>query len=272
MLRERLAIALLLLPLVLWVIASGGWIFLIAIALALGLAAAEFGFIFQRHGRRPAVPLMVCGAVLLALFRHLFGFQHAPALLSALVLSSMVWHLVDYERGAQTSGTDFAITLGGLFYVGWIGSYLVSLRQLPAGEWWLLLALPAVWLADSAAYFVGRAIGRHRLAPRLSPKKSWEGYLAGVIFGAAGSAGLALLWRVGAGPQSPLSAGRGVLLGAVVGALATLGDLGVSMIKREMAVKDTGSIIPGHGGALDRLDSWIWAGVLGFYVVGLFFH
>jgi phosphatidate cytidylyltransferase len=83
---------------------------------------------------------------------------------------------------------------------------------------------------------------------------------------------LALLWRVGAGPQSPLSAGRGVLLGAVVGALATLGDLGVSMIKREMAVKDTGSIIPGHGGALDRLDSWIWAGVLGFYVVGLFFH
>ena len=267
MLRERVAIALLLIPLVLWVVASGGWLFLLGIGAALALAAAEYGAIFRRQGRRPAVPLMVLGVLLLAGFRFFFAFDHTAVLLAGLILSSMVWHLVDYERGASSSGTDFALTLAGLLYIGWIGSYLISLRNMEHGEWWFLLALPAVWIADSAAYFVGRAIGKHRLAPRLSPKKSWEGYLAGVIFGAAGGAGFAQLWRIGAGPGSTITPLGGLIVGAVVGALATLGDLGVSMIKREMQVKDSGALIPGHGGALDRIDSWIWAGVLGFYTV-----
>jgi phosphatidate cytidylyltransferase len=146
---------------------------------------------------------------------------------------------------------------------------LVSLRSLPDGLWWLLTALPSVWVGDSAAYFVGRAFGRHRLAPRLSPKKSWEGYLAGIVGAAAAGAGFAALWGVAAGPSASVTPERGLVLGAVLGLLTTLGDLGISMIKREVQVKDSGTLLPGHGGALDRLDSWLWAGAIGYYLIGL---
>lgn len=265
MLRERVIVVVLLLPLVLYLVAVGGWPYVAGVALVLGLAAREYAGLFRRLDLRPATPLLILGVVALVVARWLNGFALAPPLLTALILGAMAWHLVDYERGAARSGTDFAVTLGGMLYLGWLGAYLVSLRALPDGRWWVLLALPAVWLADSAAFFVGRAIGRRRMSPRLSPKKTWEGYLAGVAAGALGGAGLALLWgRFGAGPASlPFN---GLVLGGVVALLAPLGDLGVSMLKREVGVKDTGRLLPGHGGALDRLDSWLWAAALGFYL------
>lgn len=265
MLKERLAVSLILLPLAVWVIADGGWLYLAAAGTVLALAGAEYALLFRRHGLRPSLPLIVVGVVALTLDRFVAELEHAPLLLTVLCLASMVWHLVDFERGAPRSGTDFGVTLGGILYLGWIGAYLVSLRRLPLGEWWLLVALPSVWLADTVAYFVGRKYGRHRLSPRLSPKKSWEGYLAGVIGGAAAGAGLAAIWRVGAGPATVLNPATGLIVGMLVSVLAPLGDLGESMIKREIGVKDSGTLFPGHGGAFDRLDSWLWAGVLGYY-------
>src|SRR3990170_4629643 len=225
MLRDRVIVALLVLPPVFWVITVGGWPFALTVALVACFAVAEFGMLYRGQRLRPAVPLMVAGVLVLLAARHLSGFESTPALLAGLCLIGLTWHLVDYERGAERSGMDFAITLVGAVYVGWLAAYLISLRQLPDGKWWVLLALPTTWLADSAAYFVGRAVGRHRMSPRLSPKKTWEGYLASVV-----------------------------------------GDLGISMIKRDVGVKDTGSLIPGHGGVLDRIDSILWAGVLGFYL------
>jgi phosphatidate cytidylyltransferase len=257
---------LLLLPLALWVIADGGWLYLAAVGLVLVLAAAEFALLYRRNGFRPSLALVVAGAAALTLSRFISGFEQAPLLLTALFLVAMTWHLVDFERGAPHSGTDFALTVAGILYLGWIGAFLISLRRMPDGEWWLLVALPSVWLADSAAYFVGRAMGRRRLAPRLSPKKTWEGYWAGVAGGALSGALFGAVWRVGAGPASALDAGNGLLLGLVIGALAPLGDLGESMFKREIGVKDSGTLLPGHGGALDRLDSWLWAAVIGFYL------
>jgi phosphatidate cytidylyltransferase len=127
-----------------------------------------------------------------------------------------------------------------------------------------MLVLPTVWIADTTAYGIGNWIGRRPLAKKLSPNKTWEGYLAGVIFGAASGVGLALLWGTKASSITPV---RGGLLGMVIAILAPLGDLGVSMIKRELRVKDTGSLLPGHGGALDRIDSWLWAAVLGYYLI-----
>jgi phosphatidate cytidylyltransferase len=266
MLKERVGVTVLLLPLALWVISDGSWLYLAAVGLVLALAAAEFALLFRRHGFRPSLVLVVGGAAVLTFSRFVSGFEQSPGLLTGLVLAAMTWHLVDFERGAPRSGTDFAITVAGILYLGWVGAYLISLRRLPDGEWWLLLALPSVWLADSAAYFVGRAMGKHRLSPRLSPKKTWEGYLAGVGGGALAGALFGALWQIGAGTMSGVSPGNGLLLGLVIGAIAPLGDLGESMIKREIGVKDSGTLLPGHGGALDRLDSWLWAGVLGFYL------
>jgi phosphatidate cytidylyltransferase len=122
-------------------------------------------------------------------------------------------------------------------------------------------------IADSGAYFVGRAWGRRKLAPTLSPGKTWEGYLAGIVTGGLLTWLLATLWPKVAGVQTTLSGTHGLILGVVVAVVAPLGDLAVSMIKRSVDVKDSSSIIPGHGGALDRVDSVLWAAVIGYYYV-----
>jgi phosphatidate cytidylyltransferase len=267
MLGERSVVAILLVPVVVWVVATGGWVFAAAVALILGLAGAEYGRLFGHSGLRPALPLLALGPAALALARHAGGFSAAGGMLALVTMLTMTWHLLDYERGGRTSGGDFAVTLSGIVYLGWIGAYLVSLRDLSHGQWWVLIALPVIWLADSAAFIVGKAIGRHPLAPRLSPKKTWEGYWAGVIVGALAGAGLAHLWRIGAGPASPVGWPWGLALGLLISSLAPLGDLGVSMIKRQHQIKDSGHLIPGHGGALDRLDTWLWAAALAYFAL-----
>jgi phosphatidate cytidylyltransferase len=133
-----------------------------------------------------------------------------------------------------------------------------------------MTVVPAIMLADSGAYFVGQAWGQRKLAPALSPGKTWEGYLAGVITGAVLTSLLASLWRVGAGDGTTLSAVHGLILGGLIAIVAPLGDLAVSMIKRHVGAKDSSDLIPGHGGALDRVDSIVWAAVIGYYYLQWF--
>jgi phosphatidate cytidylyltransferase len=230
-----------------------------------------------RIGRlQPAAVLIIAGTLALVFARFLDdGFENSPWILSLLVLAGMTYHLVAYERGRDQAGTDFGITMAGVLYFGWIGAYLISLRQLPEGLWWVLLALPIVWLADSGAYFVGRRWGRHKLSPRLSPKKTWEGYFGGVVVGVIGGGVLAaLIARFAApiGEALAITPMRGLILGLVLSTITTLGDLGESMIKRQVGVKDSGNLLPGHGGAFDRIDSWLWAGVLAYYVIVYLFR
>jgi phosphatidate cytidylyltransferase len=267
MLRTRVLVAVILLPIGLGVIYLGGWIFTAFIALILGLAAWEFADLFRKSGFQPATVIMVAGAVLLAGGRFLDGFESASWIFTLLILTSMAYHLVAYERGRDQSGTDFTITLSGTLYLGWLGAYLISLRALPAGAWLIWLVLLAVFLADSAAYFIGRRFGRHKLSPRLSPKKTWEGYLAGVIAGTLGAALVAYLWGLWAGPDFTVTPWQGALLGLVISVITTLGDLGESMIKRQSGVKDSSNLLPGHGGVFDRIDSWLWAAPIGYYFI-----
>jgi phosphatidate cytidylyltransferase len=267
MLRQRLLVILLLLPVGLCLILLGGWFYLGAIALILGSAAWEWAGLFQTGGLRPARLLVVVAVVCLAAARQLSGFSTAPMLLSLICLADMAWHLVDYERGAAHSGTDLTVTLAGSLYLGWVGSYLISLRSLPGGGQRLLTVLLIIWLADTAAYAVGKTWGKRRLAARLSPKKTWEGYLAGIAAGALAGALLVPVWHALGAPAPEMAVGHGLLLGLAIGTLAPLGDLGISMIKREMGVKDSSKLLPGHGGMLDRIDSWLWAAVIGYYLV-----
>jgi phosphatidate cytidylyltransferase len=270
MLRQRILIAILFLPLLLIVIVIGKWLFALTVAIALGIAAVEFGGMFRTNGFRPALPILFLSAGVLAVERYFFEFEYTPVLLTILCLAAMTWHVIDYERGAANSGTDLSLTLGGSIYVGWIGAYLISLRALPDGMWWVLLVLTIIWAADIAAYFVGKAIGKHPFSPRLSPKKTWEGYFAGILAAVLVGAALGALWQFAAGTyESSLDSIQGAILGLVVGALSPIGDLGISMIKRELDVKDTSSLLPGHGGLLDRIDTWLWAGVLSYYFVFL---
>ena len=265
MLRQRVIVAVILLPIGLVLIYLGGWAFAALIALILGLAAWEYARIFKSGGFSPASWLVIGGAVALAIGRAWNGFQSADWLISLLVLAAMTYHLITYERGRDQAASDFAVTLSGIFYVGWIGAYLISLRNLPDGMWWMLIVLPAVWLADSGAYFVGRSIGKRKFSPRLSPKKTWEGYIGGILVGTLGTALLAVLWDlIQPGVVTPIQAG---MIGLGISVITVLGDLGASMVKRQFGVKDSSNLIPGHGGVFDRIDSWIWAGVIGFYIV-----
>ncbi|MEW6716005.1 MAG: phosphatidate cytidylyltransferase [Chloroflexota bacterium] len=265
MLIKRLLVAIPLIPIGLLAIYYGGYYYIAIVTLLLSIAAWEYVQLFRRGGGRPAMVVVVAGTVFLVLGRVVWGFTQAPTLLSGILLVSMVYHLVDFERGRQEAGSDFALTIAGVFYLGWLGAYLISLRDLEGGVWWVLTALPSVWIADSGAYFIGKGFGRHPLSPRLSPKKTWEGYLGGVIVGTVGTALLTALWRIGAG--SVLTPVRGAILGFILAVLTPLGDLGESMFKRQVGVKDSSNLIPGHGGAFDRIDSWLWSGVLAYYVI-----
>lgn len=265
MLLKRILVAIILVPIGVAVILVGGWVYSLGIAVILALAGWEYTRLMQAGGFKPAGVLVVGGVALLVLGRGLNGFTSAPGLLSLLVLLSMTYHLAAYEGGRDPSGSDFAVTLGGIVYLGWIGAYFISLRTLPDGKWWVLLVLPAVWAADSGAYLIGVRFGRHKLSSRLSPKKSWEGYLAGVVAATLAGALLAWAWEAFASPAW-ISVWKGALLGLLLAALTLLGDLGESMIKRQVGAKDSSHLLPGHGGVFDRIDSWLWGVVIGYYL------
>ena len=205
------------------------------IALFLGVAAWEYSRIFTKVDSKVSEVLLIVCVVLIAAARTFFP-DLAVAALTLSILAAMTWHLFDYEKGRDKAATDFAATTGGIVYLGWIGTYLITLRTMPGGLWWLVIVLPTIWLADMAAYFVGVRYGKHRLSPRLSPKKTWEGYWAGVIFGTISSVALVFLWHSLGGPT--LLWWKAAALGAALSILTTLGDLGESMFKRQAGMKD----------------------------------
>jgi phosphatidate cytidylyltransferase len=148
------------------------------------------------------------------------------------------------------------------------GSYLVKLRFLPDGLYWLILVVAPAGISDVGAYFAGRLFGRHKLAPMLSPNKTVEGYLGGLLTSTiTGYIAGAL-----SGIHNPAFSGsQGLLVGLIIGIICPLGDLGKSVFKRQFNLKHTSNLIPGHGGVLDRVDTWLWAGVVGYYLVFFFF-
>jgi phosphatidate cytidylyltransferase len=249
------------------VIYGGIFFYLLAVVVLSG-AAWEYVRLYRAVQLEPN-QIVTIGGVLCIITARFFFKEAAVPLFVLLVLLAMAVHLVAYERGRDRAGIDFAVAVTGMVYLGWLGSYLLDLRQLPQGAWWLMLVLPIVWGADTGAYAIGAVYGKHKMTPRLSPKKSWEGYIAGLITSIAVGAFFAYAFS-SLGPQplggviTPL---QGAFLGFVIGALATLGDLGESMFKRQGGLKDSSNIFPGHGGFFDRIDSWIWGAALGYFVI-----
>jgi phosphatidate cytidylyltransferase len=249
----------------------GGIPFFVLISIFLCGAAWEFSRMFAAQSYQPSLPMTVLGTLIIILVRS-FRPQLAAPTLSLVILLAMTIHLIAYERGRDQAGTDFAITVAGIIYFGWIGAYLIDLRFLPNGGWWLMLALPIVWLTDTGAYAIGAAYGKHKMAPRLSPKKSWEGYWAGVFTGVLGGAFLVWAYSTFGGLKGDINILQGFVLGIILSMLTILGDLGESLIKRQAGMKDSSNVFPGHGGFFDRIDSWLWAGVLSYYFIVWFLN
>lgn len=264
---QRTIVAAILLPIAVGAIYYGGYAFAIFIILFLGGSAWEYGQLLQKVSLRPSPPLVLGGVVLLGVLRTLFQFEYLAAALSALIFIGAFYHILQYERGDTRPAHDFGATLSVIFYIGFLGPYLISLRALSDGMWWTFLVLPIVWIADTFAYLVGSSIGKHKLAPKTSPNKTWEGYWAGVITGILGSLGLVTLYNRVFQAGLDISALEACLLGLIISALIPLGDLTESFIKRQAGEKDSGVIFPGHGGFFDRLDSFFWAAPIGYYLI-----
>jgi phosphatidate cytidylyltransferase len=269
---KRTLTALLLLAIAVPVILFGGVSFFLFIAFFVVLASWEYVQMYRAVQMQPSAVVTVGGTVLLLVTRGFFD-QYSELTLACLVLIAMTVHLVAYERGRDQAALDFAVTLGGIIYLGWIGAYLLDLRALPNGGWWLMLVLPSVWMADTAAYVLGSKYGKHKMTPRLSPKKSWEGYFAGVFTGTLAGGFFAWAYNVNtfAVGHLTISIWQGAALGLALSLLTTLGDLGESMFKRQGGIKDSGAVIPGHGGTFDRIDSLLWAAVIGVFWIRWFF-
>lgn len=261
---ERLLVIAVLLPVGMLLIHFGGLPYDLFITAVLGMAGWEYVQLFKHTDWHPGRNLVIVGILLLSLERTFFAGAYSVTLISLIILCTTAYHLFQYEKGRDGAGIDFGITLGGILYLGWLGPYLISMRALPDGKWWLLMVLPTVWMVDVGAYLVGSRFGRHKMAPRLSPRKTWEGFMGGAIFGVIFGMLFTLLWGIWYPHFSLL---QGAVIGLVMGVLSPLGDLGESMFKRMAGVKDSSHLLPGHGGVFDRIDSWLWAGVLGYILI-----
>jgi phosphatidate cytidylyltransferase len=264
MLRQRLLVLIPLIPAAVAFIFIGGLPYTIGVALVLGTAGWEFWRMFNHGGYKPSAFLLIAGPSAFVFTRHFFGFQYSDALITLLLFAAMAIHLVNFEHGCQTSALDFGITLGGLFYLGWLGAYFISIRALPDGQWWLMMVLPSIWIIDGGAYLVGVLIGKHKLSQYASPNKSWEGYAGGIISAAIFCPLLAIMWQTKAFDITPA---KGLIVGLILSLVCIFGDLGESMFKRHFNIKDVSNLIPGHGGVFDRIDSWLWAVPIGFYLI-----
>jgi phosphatidate cytidylyltransferase len=242
----------------------GGILYFLLMFVFIVGATREYVLMFRAVKFEPQMVISM-GGVALILAVRMFLPEAAMPVFAALILAALAFHLIAYERGRNQAALDFGATLGALVYLGWIGAYLLDLRNIPEGGWWFMLVMASVWLGDSGAYSIGSAYGKHKMAPRLSPKKSWEGYAANVFTGAIAGAFFAYAFATFGNLGGDITPLQGGILGLILGAITPLGDLGESMFKRQSGLKDSSDIMPGHGGFFDRLDSWLWGAVIGYY-------
>ena len=258
--KQRIVTALIALPLlILWIRYSSQGLFACLLFVVIALALHEFYRMALPKQRRLEGSLSVAAGILCSV--GLVYANSAAFLLLSIVLPCLFLALVYlfHFQDMQTVSRDLAVSLLGLLYIPLLLSHAILLRAMPAGRDWVFLVLFVVMASDSLAYFVGRKFGRHRLYEAVSPKKTIEGSLGGLAGGVLGAL-ICKLWFF-----SELSTLDVFLVGIGVGAFSQLGDLLESMLKRSFGVKDSGTLIPGHGGLLDRIDSLLFAFPITYY-------
>ncbi|MGB8005419.1 MAG: phosphatidate cytidylyltransferase [Gaiellaceae bacterium] len=259
-LLSRVVVTLVGLPVVLVIVWAGGW-WLFALA-AVGAVLALHEYALMIRSLRPVILAAYAGALLSLLGARIGGLEWTTAgFLSTIVLAFLL-HWIATTR--QSATVAIASTVLGAGWVGLCLAHLLLLRGIPHnGELATFTVLLAVWAGDIGAFFAGRLIGRHKLAPALSPGKTWEGF----VFGTAATLFVAF---VALYKQHYLSIPQSLVLGAVIAVAAPLGDLFESALKRDMKVKDSGRLLAAHGGVLDRIDSLLFAVVASYYVLRAF--
>jgi len=275
MLFQRIVTALVGIPVIMALVLIGGGVYAIAAAIILVLANLEFyaatdpetAATSPAHPRlRRSAPSLFgqrtpafagCAAILLLVAGADAGFDELTGALALCIAA--VFLLMVFRGDPQTGLRDWLWVTGGVTYIGFLGGHLVLLRDLDDDGDWVFVAVFATFAADTAAYFAGRAFGRRQLSPAISPGKTIEGGIAGIVVGFA--AVFVVAWVVGLDVDEMELAPLALLLPIV----AIVGDLAESLIKRGAGIKDSSELVPGHGGFLDRMDAILFTVPLVFY-------
>jgi phosphatidate cytidylyltransferase len=287
----RTLVAVVAVPIIIWLIYQGGWLFTGFVELLVVLGLKEYYDMANAKGIRPNAAVGYVAVLPIPVLMHIVTNGGGNTFLFPMLFLGAVILVMAAEMWRKESApiVNTATTVFGLAYVGLGMSSLVGVRnifhanvqwsepalataeagqtiaQLVDYEGFLLVVMMfvAVWVCDSVAYFVGRAFGKHKIAPAISPKKSWEGGIAGLVGAACAFAGL------GAWLLPHISVVHTIILGALAGTVGQIGDFAESWLKRDAGVKDSSSIIPGHGGILDRFDSILFVAPVVFIYMGM---
>ena len=224
------------------------WTTLVLLVATAGITAGEFYYMLRSDAKLPNEMLGIIAAMLYPVSVFFLGLNGALFVSLALLLALIMWYVFWMRARVR----DVGVSIFGAAYCGMLLSGLMIIRTSLPQPWGGVLALCiflSVWANDSFAYLVGSKIGKHKLAPRTSPKKSWEGFFAGLVGSAAFWCVMTLI------PGVTMSIPQAIVFGLISGLMGVLGDLAESRIKRNSGFKDSGTIMPGHGGLLDRCDS-----------------
>lgn len=243
----------------------GSWAILIMVLVALGLAALEFFTSAQNLGYRPATLLGLAAVVGLPLGAYHRGFEAYPIVFALLLVTGMCWFLFDVESQHVTA--NLAVTLLGVCWVGGLGSFAALILARQHGDAILIGAVLGTIAYDIGGYVIGSTTGQSKIAPRVSPNKTYEGLIGGMLLSIVVTT-LVLNRFPGVYPWSA-SMLDCFWLGIAIAAVAPIGDLAQSMIKRDMGVKDMGTLLPGHGGIFDRFDALLFVLPATYFVADL---
>jgi len=274
MLVQRVATAIVGIPIIVAVILVGGALYVAVAAAILALCVLEFFHAVDARAGAPAgatlterlsevflqrqpVAYVAAGATVILAIAGDSGFDEWTGALAGAIAVSFVFLIL--TRDPRDGLRDWGFTISAIAYIGFLGSHLILLRDAPDGREWVLLAVFSTFIADTLAYFVGRSIGRTKIIPEISPRKTLEGTVAGIISGVIAVIALNYALDLDAGLAEI------VPLGVLLPLAAFFGDLAESMIKRGTGIKDTSDFVPGHGGFLDRIDAVLFTVPLVYY-------
>jgi len=268
---ERLFTVLVAVPIIFACTYFGGiWFFLLVSVLA-AISINEFYNLMKKKGFNPYYTLGNFFSLLIIILIH-NTLKHpdwepvSSAILTAAIISCFCAGIF-IRRSAQATA-NISVTVLGILYVGWLFSYLVLLRALTDNGIFLFFLMFAVWIADTLAYIVGKKIGKRQLSPYISPKKTVEGAIAGFVGAMIAAIAFGMLYE---NTLIPVNMMHYLLMGALIGVFAQISDISESIIKRDAGVKDSSNIVPGHGGVLDRMDSFIFTAPILYYYITVFF-
>lgn len=280
---QRVLTAIVVIPLLLVAIWYGGIIFTLVVTFFAGVGLWEFYNIVESKG----IPVMRnVGIAFGCIMTILAYFSHGYLLAVLLTVGIMVVSLVQLsQKDINTTINNISATIYGVIYVGWLMSHLILLRNIEGeyvrlgqlgqlkslffegidlGAYLFVLALACTFLTDTGAYFAGRTFGKHKLAPVVSPKKTWEGAIGGMLTSMAAAA----ITNLAVGSRFPIWAALG--FGLAIAIMGITGDLVESALKRDAKVKDSGILFPGHGGVMDRLDSILFSMPTAYYFIKIY--